>query len=281
MRERFSRQAFARLIRDYRPSVYEHFGEAHPSFSMPMHHALKCRDRFYAALRSGLRCLPDGSATIVDFGPFPGSLLRLLRALDVPGTLKLIGAGLMTRPDFIQFMKTDCGAEIVTVNLDPMNRQFDAKGYPVHVPMSEGSAHLGFALEIIEHLSSPFHLIQEAFKVLTRGGHLVLTTPNVTRIGNIFKMTIGRSPNDRLAPLGYDNPEDEWQPHVCEYTMAELAAVVESCGFEVVERRFFLGEDTRHCVQPMRQRFVDLAKLPFYAVPHFRGSLLLVGRKPC
>jgi hypothetical protein len=62
--------------------------------------------------------------------------------------------------------------------------------------------------------------------------------------------------------------------------MGEMVSLLRDAGFDVVERRFFLGDDTHDCVSAPRQRLVDLAKAPFYAVPHLRGSLLLVGKKP-
>ena len=77
-----SRSRFDDVMQAFRPSRYEVFGNDDPRFTTPMHHALKCRDRFYAALRSGLRWLPEGPQAIVDFGPYPGSLLRLLRLID-------------------------------------------------------------------------------------------------------------------------------------------------------------------------------------------------------
>ncbi|MGH7254778.1 MAG: hypothetical protein ACREI3_03285, partial [Nitrospirales bacterium] len=112
------------------------------------------------------------------------------------------------------------------------------------------------------------------------GGLLVLTTPNVTRIGNLFKVLLGQSPNDRLAPPGYFDPDDEWQPHAREYAMGELVDLCRKTGFEIVEQCHFLGEDTQDCVRPVSRRMADWLKLPFYIVPHFRGSLLLVGQKP-
>ncbi len=245
-----------------------------------MHYCRKNRVRFYVALRSGLSYLPSGNPTVLDFGPYPGTLLRLIHAMDRDRKVRLVGAGLMTHPDFAQFMKEDCGADILTVNLDPAAVQFRAKAYPEQVPMPDGSVHLAFALEIIEHLMNPFHLLQEAFRILQRGGHLVITTPNVTRIGNVFKLLVGRSPNDRLAPPGYANPDDEWRPHAREYAMVELERMLRETGFEVAERRFFLGEDTQDCAKRPKQHLIDAAKVPFYLIPHFRGSLLLVGRKP-
>ncbi len=143
MPHRLSRRVFRRALKNYSPSRYEAFGETGARFVRPRRHALKSRDRFYVALRSGLRCLPAVHCTVIDFSPSPGSLPRLLRTLHPSKDL------------------------------------------------------------------------------------LVMQT-----------------------------------------------------GFEVAQRRFFLGEDTRDCVQPLRQLWINLTKLPFYAVPHLRGSLLVVGRKP-
>ena len=275
-----TRREFEGVLRAYRPSPYETFGRDNPRFTAPMSHAWKCRDRLHVALRSGLRALSSDRQTIVDFGPFPGSLLRLLRGLAFTKSARLVGAGLMASEDFIRFMDEDAQAEIVTVNLDPAGGYFQSKGYTEKVPLPDRSARLVFALEIVEHLTSPFHLLSEAHRILESGGHVVLTTPNVSRIGNIFKLAIGRTVNDRLAPPGYDNPDDEWRPHAREYAMHELVEMLRQAGFEIAESRFFLGEDTHECRQSLRQHAIDLAKWPFYLIPHLRGSLLVVGRKP-
>jgi len=275
-----TRHRFLELLRVYRPSSYEAFGQDDARFTVPMHHAMKCQDRLHVALRSGLRRLPSEKQTIVDLGPFPGSLLRLLRSLEYTKSAQLFGAGLMASEDFVRGMQRDAQADILTVNLDPAGGQFQSKGYPEKVPLPDNSVQLVFALEIIEHLTSPFHLLSEAYRILGSGGHVVLTTPNVTRIGNVFKLLIGRTPNDRLAPPGYNNPDDEWRPHAREYAMHELAEMLRQTGFDIAESRFFLGEDTQQCRQSVGQHGIDWAKWPFYLVPHLRGSLLIVGRKP-
>ena len=274
-----TRSRFLDLLRTYTPSPYETFGLDDARFTIPMHHAKKCGDRLHVALRSGLRRLPAHKQTIVDLGPFPGSLLRLLRSLEYTKSAQLFGAGLMASEDFVRAMQRDVEAEILTVNLDPAGSHFQSKGYPERVPLPDHSVQLVFALEIIEHLMSPFHLLSEAYRILGSGGHVVLTTPNVTRIGNVFKLLIGRTLNDRLAPPGYHNPDDEWQPHAREYAMHELAEMLRQTGFDIAESRFFLGEDTQQCQQSVSQHGIDWAKWPFYLVPHLRGSLLIVGRK--
>lgn len=275
-----TRHRFGELLKIYQPSSYEAFGQEDTRFTGPTHHAMKCRDRLHVALKSGLRRLPSEKQTIVDLGPFPGSLLRLLRSLDYTQSAHLFGAGLMASDEFVRHMQRDAQVDILTVNLDPVGGHFQSKGYPEKVPLPDNSVQLVFALEIIEHLTSPFHLLKESCRILQSGGHVVLTTPNVTRIGNVFKLLIGRTPNDRLAPPGYHNPDDEWRPHAREYAMHELADMLRQSGFAIEETRFFLGEDTQDCRQSVSQRSIDWAKWPFYLVPHLRGSLLIIGRKP-
>lgn len=275
-----SRRRFNEMVRAYQPLPFEDFAAGDRRFPVRMHHVLKNRDRLWAALRSAARHLPPGPLTVVDLGTYPGSLLRLLRRLLAPESSRLIGVGLMVSEEFRRAMREDCGAEILTVNLDPRSDQLRSTGYPTTIPLPDGAADLVFALEVIEHLVSPTHLLLETFRILAPGGHLVVTTPNVARIGNVFKLVAGRSNFDRLVPLDYDRPDDEWRPHSREYTLAEVVELLRGAGFRVAESRHFLGEDTKENVRALRQRLVDLAKLPFYAVPHFRGSLLLVGRKP-
>ncbi len=274
-----SLRRFNEVVREYEPLPFEDFSPADQRFQVRMHHVLKNRDRLWLALRTAGRYLPSGPMTVVDLGTYPGSLLRLLRRL-LPQRCRLIGVGLMISDEFRRAMAEDCGADILTVNLDPKNDQLRGKGYPFRIPVDDGTADVVFALEVIEHLVSPSHLLAEAFRILAPGGHLLVTTPNVTRIGNVFKLLTGRSNFDRLVPLDYEHPEDEWRPHFREYALPELSDLLRRPGFSVVEARHFLGEDTHCNVKTVRERLIDLAKVPFYVVPHFRGSLLVVGRKP-
>ena len=127
---------------------------------------------------------------------------------------------------------------------------------------------------------SPSHLLGEALRILKPGGHLLITTPNVTRVGSVFKLLIGRSNLDRLMPLDYDCPEDEWRPHSREYTLSEIEQLLMNAGFEVTNSRHYLGRHDRYAVKSLRQHLIDFLKLPFFVIPHLRTNLLLVGRKP-
>ncbi len=277
------RDVYSRLVQDYEPLAFEEvWTTERRRFRIPMNHVLKNRERFWEALRTASRYFPpqDDNCTIADLGTFPGSLLRLLRNLLSPRECRLIGIGLMISEDFRQAMVNSCGAEILTANLDPRNDQLRDKGYPSRIPLDEDNVDVVFALEVIEHLLSPSHLFAEAFRICRPGGHVIVTTPNVTRIGNVFKLLIGRSNFDRLIPPDYDDPNDEWRPHFREYAIAEVVGFFKRAGFEVVEQRHAIAEDTRYNVKSSSQRLVDLAKLPFSMVPHLRGTLVVVGQKP-
>ena len=277
---RISRSRFKQLVRDYEPLPFEVIPSSdHHRFRVRRHHVLKNCERLLVALRTAARYLPSGPLTVADLGTYPGSLLRLIHRLLPPETCRLVGIGLITSADFRQAMAEDCGAEIITVNLDPKNDQFKSKGYLTRIPLDDGSVEFAFALEVIEHMVSPTHLIAEAFRILAPGGYLLATTPNVTRIGNVFKLLVGRSNFDRLTPLDYENPEDEWRPHFREYTLAEICDCFRQAGLQVVEAGHFVDEDTSY-KRTIAQRSIDLAKSPFYLVPHLRGGLLVVGKKP-
>lgn len=273
-------RGFKQVVRHYQPLPFEAFDPADPRFRGPMHHALKNCDRFWQAISVASRYFPRGPFTVADLGTYPGSLLRLLHRLLPDGPARLIGVGLMISAEFRQAMAEDCGAEILTVNLDPKNDQLRGKGYPTRIPLDDGSVDFAFGLEVVEHLVSPSHLLAEAFRIVTPGGHLLVTTPTVARIGNVFKLLIGRSTFDRLMPVDYEHPEDEWRPHFREYTLAEVSDLFRRAGFQVVEAWRFLDRNTRYTAKPIAQRLVDLAKLPFFVLPNFRDHLLVVGRKP-
>ncbi len=277
---RISRLQFKKLVRDYQPLSFESFPPTDRRFSVQMHHVLKNYDRLWIALRTAARYVPPGPLTVADLGTYPGSLLRLLRRLLPPETCRLVGVGLMISDEFRRAMADDCGAEILTVNLDPRNEQLRDKGYPTRISLDDGSVELVFALEVMEHMVSPSHLLAEAFRILAPGGHLLVTTPNITRIGNAFKLLVGRSNFDRLIPLDYEQPEDEWRPHSREYTLAEVCDCFRRAGLQVVDTQHFLTKDTRYNVKTFSQRLIDLAKLPFHLIPHLRGNLLVVGQKP-
>jgi len=108
----------------------------------------------------------------------------------------------------------------------------------------------------------------------------LLTTPNVTRIGNVFKLLVGISNFDRLIDPDYIDPDDEWRPHFREYTLDEVHRCLSAAGFQTRHKLHSVMNDTRFNVSGLGQRIIDLLKIPFYLAPHLRDSLLVVAQKP-
>ncbi len=82
--------------------------------------------------------------------------------------------------------------------------------------------------EIVEHLLlDPLHALHEIHRVLRPSGLLVLTTPNVARLGNVLALVAGANiydPYSGFGPLGRHNRE---------YTRHELVALLRFAGFTV------------------------------------------------
>ncbi|HTR34661.1 MAG TPA: methyltransferase domain-containing protein [Bryobacteraceae bacterium] len=108
---------------------------------------------------------------------------------------------------------------------------------------------LVIAGEIIEHLTSdPMHMLVEARRVLTEGGFLLVTTPNVGSVTSVAKTLDGRD-NPQIFFL-YKRPAPGEEPeigHVREYTAHELGEAVKAAGFEVKQLfTTFIGEFSSH-----------------------------------
>ncbi len=277
-----SKNKFYKFLFNYQSLHYEEFSEKDPRFTLKkryVDYALKNRYRFYITLKYALKHFSSYTLKVLDLGTYPGTMLRILKEFLLDYKIDLYGAGLRITPDFVKMMKDRTNATIMAVNLDPKNEQLKNKNYPNQIPLEDKSMDFIFALEIIEHLTSPIHMLCEAGRVLKKGGKILITTPNVTRIGSVFKLLIGKSNLDRLMPIDYYDESDEWRPHFREFSMEELVSLLSKVDFEVVDKAFFNCTERYFDIKTMKRRLIDLCKSPFYCIPHFRDTILVVAKK--
>ena len=105
-------------------------------------------------------------------------------------------------------------------------------------PYADGSFSVVLFCEMIEHLlMNPVTSLHEIHRVLISGGTLVVTTPNVVRLGNVAAIFDGRNIYDPYSGYG------PYGRHNREYTCAELLRLLKFTGFEPVE--WFTAEGQR------------------------------------
>ncbi|WP_083494627.1 class I SAM-dependent methyltransferase [Pyrodictium occultum] len=60
------------------------------------------------------------------------------------------------------------------------------------LPFPENTFDLCLMLDVIEHLENPDHALREAYRVLKRGGYLLITTPNMASWYNRLLLLLGK-----------------------------------------------------------------------------------------
>lgn len=98
------------------------------------------------------------TGSILDFGSGRGQFLKLVHSQNFP---QLTGTDLMPRPG-------DLPPEISWVQTN-LNEE---------LPFDKESFDAIVALEVIEHLENPRHMLRVLNKLLKPGGHLIISTPN-------------------------------------------------------------------------------------------------------
>lgn len=118
--------------------------------------------------------------------------------------------------------------------------------------------------EILEHLLlDPGHAVAEMARIIRPGGFLVVTTPNVTRLANLYFLALGRNIYDGYSANG------PYGRHNREYTLAEVRSLLAGHGFESWR------SEVRN-IQPLARRFTWLQWLrPTVWYEH----LFVVGRR--
>lgn len=95
-------------------------------------------------------------------------------------------------------------------------------------PYADESFDVVLFCEIIEHLLvDPLRALREIHRVMKPGGQLIVTTPNVARLGNVLSLVAGENLYDPYSGFG------PYGRHNREFTQHELANLLAFAGFEV------------------------------------------------
>lgn len=139
------------------------------------------------------------------------------------------------------------------------------------LPFEDNSVDLVFAGELIEHLLDTDGFLREAHRVLKPGGHLLLTTPNLSSFENRLRLLLG------FYPMWINYRFDEGAGHVRAYT----AKVLKS---QLAEHSFSVIKHTGNWVPFLPQKFTDDVKWPFLSItgsllPNLAMDIIILARK--
>lgn len=107
------------------------------------------------------------------------------------------------------------------------------KGDATALPFPKESFELVVSFDVIEHIENDRKMVSEAYRVLKKGGQLLIGTPNRDRLIHVLLKLIGRPVQYPLYIGHYDDLGD--MIHVREYTMTDLEGKIKKSGFTNVE----------------------------------------------
>lgn len=212
------------------------------------------------------RCAPGGHRRITE----------LLCSLNLPKDSKIldVAAG---NGAFLARLRSLGFQDFSGIELDQANFQLknvSLKSYDLNLPFAHNYTEkfdLITAVEIIEHLDNPRHLLRELRKLLRPGGLLVVTTPNIEHWIARLKFALkGEIKHFELVDI-------EKQRHISPILSYQMEYMFREIGFQVEQRcsgGCFWGPLKNLLMAPL-----GLALKPFFRGIQESGEMLIyVGR---
>jgi len=201
----------------------------------PPHTNLGVGRRRFELIAQRLRPAIAAGASVADVGAYPGTTMRLVRALPGGRQTRLAAVGFSFDDDF-RVAVSRLGAELVEA-------EFDVRALPVGVPhlldvRGEGEWDVVVCSEVIEHTLQPLALLLGCRRLLRPGGELLLTTNSASFVGDLLKLASGRH-NVEALDRSHILVDHEWRPHMRLYLLPELRELLARCGLSALEAFYF------------------------------------------
>ncbi len=240
--------------------------------------------RAWLTLRAIDRHLPPPPLVpvVLDLGAYPFAIDRAIRDF-LKRTCRVIATfNQSMAPDEVELLD-QAGIELIPLNLDPLVQVCKPlPGMTDRIPLEDESVDLVIFSHVIEHLYHPRMILEDACRVLKKGGKLLMSTDNAFLIGGFLNyLTNGtylHEPVEGTAAMVFH----EWRGHVRFYSEADLQTLLGAAGAKVIESSFcevlYNSLWERYFVDPflrMPQWRVDLLS----RFPEFRNELIVVGEK--
>lgn len=144
------------------------------------------------------------------------------RVLDIPS-----GAGAFTK------RMLDHGKDVYSADIENImmveNENFREANMNHKLPFDDGFFDAVACIDGIEHLERPFDFVRECFRVLRKGGLLVISTPNISALRSRWRWMLTGHHNKCKTPLDETNPTP--LHHINMFSYPRLRYVLHSNGF--------------------------------------------------
>ena len=261
----------------YQPTRYEEFGPQDDRFppGVKYSHISWTRTYYaYCAISILLAKDPARPLKILDIGFYPGNLIRILKSL-CGDQLECYGVGLKIDADFQEMMRPFM-KECEYLDFDVFYRR---NAEPVRARFADHSFDVVIAAEILEHLISPLEMIETGSRLLHPGGTFIMTTPNVSHIGAVVRLMLGKSNYERLHRSPMYLPRDEWRGHIRFYDKAELLELFGKYALKLVHHRYYTEAGWDHVIRTLGQKLVYQIRKLFWLIPIYREGHFVIFRK--
>lgn len=249
---------FITKIEDYRPTVYDAAPDLRNVKKDFAHRAYTGAELYYHFYKLIYPAVKNGSK-IMDIGVFPGTFLRLCKQVFFKDMdLELAGLGLnlpgnefvyrdrsklLPQIDFVVSDKDFKGVlktEDISFTEYDLDYCFDKEG----VNSLKEDCDILTCMEVIEHLHTPYKMLNTAAKCLKPGGIFLIETNNAHNINGILKLLFtGESNLDfELARMYIKDDYTTKRPHLRFYSIRELSYMLHTAGF-VVENAYSFNWD--------------------------------------
>ncbi|MCR4329307.1 MAG: methyltransferase domain-containing protein [Candidatus Roizmanbacteria bacterium] len=101
-----------------------------------------------------------------------------------------------------------------------------------NLPFKSSSMDLVISFDVIEHIQNDKKMLDEAYRVLKKGGHILFGTPNRNRLANTILKIFGK-PRSYPWLIGDDKVLGK-MIHVREYDYKELSNILKLVGFKKI-----------------------------------------------
>jgi SAM-dependent methyltransferase len=103
-----------------------------------------------------------------------------------------------------------------------------------NVPLQKGFADCVLMLEILEHTAQPERMINECLSILKEDAYLIVSTPNLKRIGNSRIMSWSDFKNEQPEGAIHESSAKGWE-HIFEFSRSELLSFLKRPSLKIID----------------------------------------------